>query len=50
MRMTRYNQVLRLNIEDSEALIEALLNPPEPNNVLKTAFSTYEQVISTDAM
>lgn len=50
MRMTRYNQVLRLNIEDSEALVEAILNPPESNDTLKVAFSTYEQVISTDPM
>jgi len=50
MTTIREDQVLRLNIEDSETLTEVLLKPPEPNNVLKTAFSTYEQVISTDAM
>lgn len=48
--MIRENQILKLSVEDSEALIEALLNPPEPNNALKTAFLTYEQVIFIDAM
>lgn len=50
MTTIREDQVLKLNIEDSEALTEALLNPPEPNEALKTAFSIYEQVISIDAM
>jgi len=50
MMMIRENQILKLSVEDSEALVEALLKPPEPNDALKRAFSTYEQVISTDAM
>jgi len=49
-RVIEQHQTLKLSIEDSEALVEALLNPPEPNNALKTAFSTYEQVISIDAI
>jgi uncharacterized protein (DUF1778 family) len=48
--MIRENQILKLSVEDSEALIETLLKPPDPNDALKTAFSTYEQVISIDAM
>ena len=50
MTMIREDQILKLSVEDSETLVEALLNSPEPNNALKVAFSTYEQVISTDAM
>ena len=50
MTTIREDQVLRLNVEDSEALIKTLLNPPEPNDALKTAFLMYEQVISIDAM
>jgi uncharacterized protein (DUF1778 family) len=50
MKMIKEDQTLKLSVEESEALVEALLKPPDPNNALKTAFSTYEQVISIDAM
>jgi uncharacterized protein (DUF1778 family) len=43
MKTIRKDQVLKLSVEDSEALIEALLNPPDPNDALKVAFSTYEK-------
>jgi uncharacterized protein (DUF1778 family) len=50
MKIIREDQILKLSVEDSEALIETLLKPPEPNDALKRAFSTYEQVISIDTM
>ena len=50
MKMIKEDQTLKLSVEESEALVEALLNPPEPNNALKTTFSIYKQVISIDAI
>lgn len=44
-RVIEQHQTLRLSIEDSEAFVDALLNPPEPNEALKTAASRYKQVM-----
>ncbi|MFP4220353.1 MAG: DUF1778 domain-containing protein [Phormidium sp.] len=41
------HQSLNLSREDSEAFIEALLNPPEPNDALKSAASRYKYRHST---
>jgi uncharacterized protein (DUF1778 family) len=40
------HQILKLSIEDSEAFVEALLNPPEPNEVLKAASQRHKKLIS----
>jgi uncharacterized protein (DUF1778 family) len=39
-------QTLKLSIEDSEAFSNAILNPPKPNEALKSAALRYKQVIS----
>lgn len=39
------HQTLKLNQEDSEALVNALLNPPQPNEALKSAALYYQQVM-----
>ena len=45
-RVIEQHQTLKLSIEDSEAFVNALLNPPKPNNALKAAALRYKQVIS----
>jgi uncharacterized protein (DUF1778 family) len=42
-RVIEQHHVLKLNLEDSEAFVEALLNPPEPNAALKKAAQRYKQ-------
>lgn len=42
------HQSLKLNLEDSEAFVDALLNPPEPNDTLKAAALRYQQIIGDD--
>jgi uncharacterized protein (DUF1778 family) len=36
------NQHLRLSLEDSEAFVNAILNPAEPNETLKSAAHRYK--------
>ncbi|KYC36889.1 hypothetical protein WA1_45355 [Scytonema hofmannii PCC 7110] len=38
-------QTLKLSLENSEALVEALLNPPQPSDALIAAASRYKQVM-----
>lgn len=38
-------RVLKLSKRDSEAFIETLKNPPEPNEALKDAAKTHEELI-----
>jgi uncharacterized protein (DUF1778 family) len=45
-RVIEQHQTLRLNIEDSEAFVDAILNAPQPNEALKAAALRYKQVIS----
>lgn len=45
-RVIEQHQTLKLGIEDSEAFVEALLNPPKPNDSLKNAALRYQQVMS----
>jgi uncharacterized protein (DUF1778 family) len=45
-RVIEKHQTLKLSLEDSEAFVNALLNPPEPNHALKTAAQRYKKVIS----
>ena len=39
----KQNQTLVLNQEDSETLVKTLLNPPLPNEALRTAAARYQQ-------
>lgn len=45
-RVIEQHQRLKLSIEDSEVFVDALLNPPKPNEALKAAALRYKQVIS----
>jgi len=44
-RVIEQHQMLKLSIEDSEVFVDALLNPPKPNNALKAAALRYKQVM-----
>lgn len=46
MEVIKQHQTLQLSIEDSEALVDALLNPPEPNDALKAAALEYKRIMS----
>lgn len=45
-RVIEQHQTLKLSIEDSEAFVDALLNPPKPNEALSAAAHRYKQVMS----
>jgi len=45
-RVIQEHQILRLSLEDSEAFVNALRNPPEPNERLKLAAVRYKQLRS----
>jgi uncharacterized protein (DUF1778 family) len=45
-RVIERHQTLKLSFEDSEAFVNALLNPPQPNNALKAAALRYKKVIA----
>jgi uncharacterized protein (DUF1778 family) len=45
-KVIEQHQTLRLSIEDSEAFVDAILNPPKPNEALKSAALRYEQEMS----
>ncbi len=40
------HQILKLNLEDSESFVNALLNPPSPNEAMKAAALRYKQVMN----
>ncbi len=40
-KIIEQHQILKLTMEESEAFAEALLNPPPPNEALKTAAFRY---------
>lgn len=44
----REHQIIRLTTEDSRAFVNALLNPPEPNSQLRSAFENYKKDVSSD--
>jgi uncharacterized protein (DUF1778 family) len=44
-KVIEQHQTLKLSIEDSEAFVEAILNPPKPNEALKLAALAYQQII-----
>ncbi len=45
-RVIEQNKILKLELEDSEALVNALINPPKPNEALKAAALRYKKVMS----
>ncbi|NEP62949.1 MAG: DUF1778 domain-containing protein [Symploca sp. SIO2G7] len=40
-QVIKQHQILKLSVEDSEIFVDALLNPPEPNDMLKAAAQRY---------
>ncbi|QND59238.1 DUF1778 domain-containing protein [Mesorhizobium huakuii] len=38
--------IIRLSIEDQRALVEAILNPPEPNEALRKAADAYKRLVA----
>ncbi|HEY9597523.1 MAG TPA: DUF1778 domain-containing protein [Cyanophyceae cyanobacterium] len=44
-RVIEQHQTLKLSVEDSEAFVNALLNPPKPNEALKAAALRHQQVM-----
>lgn len=45
-RVIEHHQTLKLSIEDCEAFVDAMLNPPKPNEALKSAALRYKQTMS----
>ncbi len=45
-RVIEQHLTLKLSIEDSVTFADALLNPPQPNDALKTAALRYRKVIA----
>lgn len=43
-KVIKQHQSMQLDREDTEAFVEAILNPPEPKEELKAAFAEYEQM------
>lgn len=39
-------QVIRLSLEDQQAFVEAILNPPEPTPALRRAFQHHRDLIA----
>jgi uncharacterized protein (DUF1778 family) len=44
-KVIEHHQTLKLSIEDSEAFVDAILNPPQPNQALKSAALRYKQTM-----
>lgn len=44
-KVIEQHQILKLSVEDSEAFVDALLNPAKPNDALKAAALRYKQVM-----
>lgn len=40
-------QVIRLSVEDQEALAAAILNPPEPNDALRRARAAHARLVTS---
>jgi uncharacterized protein (DUF1778 family) len=45
-KVIEQHQTLKLGLEDSEAFVNAVLNPPQPNEILKSAALRYKKTIS----
>jgi uncharacterized protein (DUF1778 family) len=37
--------IVRLSVEDQILLVEAILNPPEPNEALRKAAASYNRIV-----
>ncbi|WP_019503032.1 DUF1778 domain-containing protein [Pseudanabaena sp. PCC 6802] len=48
IRVIQQHQSLKLSIEDSAIFVDALLNPPEPNDALKAAALRHKQVMNAE--
>lgn len=46
IRVIESHQTLKLSTKESEAFVDALLNPPQPNHALKTAAQQYKRVMN----
>ncbi len=47
-KIVEQHRTLKLSLEDSEAFVETLLNPPRPNDALVAAALHYKQVIQNN--
>jgi uncharacterized protein (DUF1778 family) len=45
-KVIEQHQTLKLSLEDSEAFVNAVLNPPQPNEALKSVALQYKQTLS----
>jgi uncharacterized protein (DUF1778 family) len=45
-KVIEQHQTLKLSVEDSEAFVDAILNPPKSNEALKLAALRYKQEMS----
>jgi uncharacterized protein (DUF1778 family) len=45
-KVIEQHQTLKLSLEDSEAFVNAVLNPPQPHEALKSAALRYKKTIS----
>jgi uncharacterized protein (DUF1778 family) len=45
-KVIEQHQTLKLSLEDSEAFVNAVLNPPQPKEALKSAALRYKKTIS----
>ena len=46
LRVIERHQTLKLSMSDAESFVDAILNPPQPNDALKASALRYKQVIS----
>lgn len=49
-RVIREHDVMALSARDSRAFVEALLNPPAPNDALRAAFADYRRAVAEGAI
>lgn len=45
-KVIEHHQTLKLSLEDSEAFVDAILNPANPNQSLKSAALKYQQMMT----
>jgi uncharacterized protein (DUF1778 family) len=47
-REIEQTHIIRLSVEDHKRFMEALRNPPEPNDALRRAFESHKRLIQSD--
>lgn len=47
-RVIQKHQILKLSMEDSQSFVDALYNPPAPNDSLQAAASRYKTLMSSN--